>query len=171
MRAVAVALLLTVLAAPPVLAQIIPTRPPTQQQQTQQQQPDDPADTIPVPAFREDPPVTPTGAALRSLILPGWGQSIAGRRATGAVFIFWEGLTLTMTIKAFHQKDYQERVGSEAAEDKGEEVQDWWILLAFNHLLAAAEAYVATNLWDFPATITTETLPSGDVGAGLKVYW
>jgi hypothetical protein len=111
------------------------------------------------------------GAAVRSLILPGWGQSVAGRRTTGALFIFWEGLTLTMTVKSLHQKDYQERVGAEAAEDKGEEVQDWWILLAFNHLLAAAEAYVSTNLWDFPADITTEPLESGDLGTGLRVYW
>jgi len=169
-RALALLVLLMVGAAHTSLAQIIPTRPPTQQQQAQQQPPD-PADTIPVPAFREDPPVTPTAAALRSLILPGWGQSIAGRRVTGAVFIFWEGLTLTMTLKSLHQKDYQERVGSEAAQDKGEEVQDWWILLAFNHLLAAAEAYVSTNLWDFPADITTEPLPSGDIGTGLRVYW
>ena len=167
MRTLTVVVLLAI-AAPASQAQLIPTRPTGQQQQ---QTPPDPADTIPVPMFREDPPVSPVGAAVRSLILPGWGQSVAGRRVTGAVFIFWEGLTLTMTIKSLHQKEYQKRVGAETATEKGEEVQDWWILLAFNHLLAAAEAYVSTNLWDFPADITAEPLPGGDVGAGFKVYW
>ena len=167
MRGVALLFVLLLTTASALPAQIIPTRPPTQQQQ----QPPDPADTIPVPAFREEPPVSPGGAALRSLILPGWGQSITGRRVTGAVFIFWEGLTLTMTLKSLHQKDYLERTGAENAEDKGGEVQDWWILLAFNHLLAAAEAYVSTHLWDFPAGITTEELPNGDPGLGVKVYW
>ena len=169
MPTVVIATLLAIALPAALQAQLIPTR--TTGQQQQRQTPPDPADTIPVPMFREDPPVSPTGAAIRSLILPGWGQSVAGRRVTGAVFIFWEGLTLTMTLKSLHQKDYQERVGSEAALDKGEEVQDWWILLAFNHLLAAAEAYVSTNLWDFPADITTEPLPSGDIGTGLRVYW
>ncbi len=168
MRAVVLTILLTT-AATASHAQLIPTRPTGQQQQ--QQTPPDPADTIPVPMFRDDPPVSPIGATIRSLILPGWGQSVAGRRVTGAVFIFWEGLTLTMTIKSLHQKEYQERVEAESATEKGEEVQDWWILLAFNHLLAAAEAYVSTHLWDFPADITAEPLASGDVGMGLKVYW
>jgi hypothetical protein len=87
------------------------------------------------------------------------------------VFIFWEGVTLTMTLKSLHQKEYLERTQAENAADKGEEVQDWWILLAFNHLLAAAEAYVSTNLWDFPAGIATEELPNGAAGLGIRVYW
>jgi hypothetical protein len=147
-------------------AQIVPTRPPSQQQR-----PPDPRDTIPVPPFRHDPPVSPLGAAVRSLLIPGWGQSMVGRKATGAVFIFWEGLTLAMMFKAAHQLDYQTDIGKEEIEGKRAEVQDWAVLLAFNHLLAAAEAYVSTHLWDFPADLGVEPLRNGDAAVGMRVYW
>jgi hypothetical protein len=166
-RFLASVIVLLAVAAPVVEAQIVPTRPAPQRQRP------DPADTIPVPPFRVEPPVSPVVAALRSLLLPGWGQSVVGRRATGAVFIFWEGLTLTMTVKSVRQLHYLESIDTdtETLEGKRAEVKDWAVLLVFNHLLAAAEAYVATHLWDFPVDLTTETLPSGDVGAGFRVYW
>jgi hypothetical protein len=138
--------------------------------QRQQRQPD-PSDTIRVPPFRVEPPVSPLGAAVRSLLIPGWGQSIVGRKATGAVFIFWEGLTLAMMLKSAHQLDYQSDIEQEELEGKRTEVQDWAVLLAFNHLLAAAEAYVSTHLWDFPADLGVQPLESGDVAAGMRVYW
>jgi hypothetical protein len=122
-----------------------------------------------------DPPVSPLGAAVRSLLLPGWGQSIVGRKVTGAVFLFWEGLTLTMVLKSVHQQRYLEDIGegadAEQLEGKRSEVQDWAVLLAFNHLLAAAEAYVSTHLWDFPVDLEMQRLPNGDPAAGARVYW
>jgi hypothetical protein len=135
------------------------------------QQRPDPRDTIPVPPFREQPPVSPLGAAWRSLLLPGWGQSVIGRRATGAAFIFWEGLALTMTVKAAHQRRYQEDTAAETAESKSQEVQDWAVVLAFNHLVAAAEAYASTHLWDFPGDLETTALPGGRIGMGLAFRW
>lgn len=149
-----------------VTAQVTP---PTQQ--PQQQQEPQPEDTIPVPPFRFDPPVSPLGAFGRSFLLPGWGQAVLGRRGTGAVFVLWEGLTATMVIKSLHQLHYQESVEAETVEDKRKEVQDWVVLLVFNHLLAGTEAYVSALLWDFPAELTARTLPSGDVGVGLSLRW
>lgn len=140
--------------------QVVPV--PTQQREPQ------PGDTIPVPRFREDPPVSPLGASLRSLLIPGWGQSLLGRRVTGAAFIFWEGVTLFMTVKSAHQLSYQKSIGAETVESKRAEVQDWAVLLAFNHLLAAAEAYVSAQLWDFPADLTVEGTPGG-VGLGINL--
>jgi hypothetical protein len=109
----------------------------------------------------------------RSLLLPGWGQSILGRRITGAVFIFWEGVTLTMTVKSVHQLNYLESTDADPEEIAGKkrEVEDWAVLLVFNHLLAAAEAFVSAELWDFPGELETRSLPSGDVGTGLTLYW
>jgi len=146
-------------------AQIVPAAPPRQQQQPQ------PEDTVKVPPFRVEPPVSPLGAAMRSLLVPGWGQAAVDRHVTGAIFIFWEGLTLTMTIKSVHQLHYQEDTGVEDLEGKRSEVQDWAVLLAFNHLLAAAEAYVAANLWDFPVDLKVDRLPSGDPALGVRFYW
>ncbi len=130
-----------------------------------------PRDTIKVPQFRIDPPVSPLGAMWRSLLLPGWGQSILGRRVTGAAFIFWEGLTIAMTAKSIAQLDYQEDVEAETVAEKRQEVQDWAILWGFNHLLAAADAFVAAQLWDFPTELEARRLPSGDTAVGLRVYW
>lgn len=92
-----------------------------------------------------------------------------GRRLTGGVFIFWEGITFAMTVKSMRQLHYQEQVGAETVEDKRQEVQDWAVLLAFNHLVAAAEAFVSAQLWDFPGNLETRHLPSGDVGAGFRI--
>lgn len=155
-----VAALFCALTAVPLGAQV-PQQPPPQQRQ----QPD----TVEVPQFRFEPPVSPLGAMWRSLLLPGWGQSILDRKATGAVFLFWEGITLTMTVKSVQQLRYQERIGAETVEDKRQEVQDWAVLLAFNHLMAGAEAFVAAQLWDFPGELGARALPDGAVGLGVRV--
>lgn len=151
--------LLVLLAQPCAHAQVGPVRPPPQPA---------PADTIKPPPFRVPPPVSPLGAAVRSLLLPGWGQAILGRRVTGAAFVFWEGLTLTMTVKAARQLAYQESIPADSLDGKRQELQDWAVLLAFNHLLAAAEAFVSAQLWDFPVELEVQA-GEGTVGAGLRV--
>jgi len=152
--------------------------PVTRQPQQQQQRQPEPEDTIPVPPFRYRPPISPSGAMLRSMVLPGWGQAALGRRGAGGVFVFFEGLTLTMWVKSMHQQDYLERSGYDPADDRAEddklkskeaEVEDWLVLLAFNHLLAGLEAYVAANLWDFPVDLEARVLAPGSVGLGIAV--
>lgn len=164
MRTLAVLLLVLAASIPAAEAQIVPGTPPRQQEPQ-------PEDTVRVPPFRVEPPLSPLEAALRSLLLPGWGQASLDRHVTGAIFIFWEGLALTMTVKSVHQLRYQEDTGVADLEGKRAEVQDWAVLLAFNHLLAAAEAYVAGNLWDFPVDLRMDRLPSGDPALGVRVYW
>ncbi len=162
MRVVTVALLCAI-AWPAVTTAQVP--PPPRPRQPQRQ----PADTITVPKFRFEPPVSPMGAMWRSLLVPGWGQSVLERRGTGAWFIFFEGLALTMTIKSVHQLHYQEAIGAATVEAKRQEVQDWAVLLAFNHLVAGAEAFVSAHLWDFPGDLTSTVLPSGDLGMGVAI--
>ncbi len=128
-------------------------------------------DTVQVPAFRIEPPISPLGALWRSMLIPGWGQATLGRRVTGAAFMFWEGITITMTLKALHQKSYLERTGSNNVEAKAQEVEDWAVLWGFNHLLSGAEAFVAAVLWDFPVELDTEIEPTGDVQIGFRYYF
>ncbi len=129
-----------------------------------------PRDTITVNPFRVKPPVSPLGAFWRSMLLPGWGQAALDRKVTGAVFVFWEGVTLTMTLKSIHQKSVLERTGSEERLDsKKQEIQDWAVLLAFNHLLAGAEAFVSANFWDFPGDLEARPLGDGRVGIGARI--
>lgn len=154
---------LSVLVPAPGIAQIpVPTIP---RPGGQGQQPD----TVKVPQFRIEPPVSPLGAMWRSLLVPGWGQAILKRRVTGAVFVFWEGVTLTMSLKASHQLRYLRLVGSPSADAKRQEVQDWVVLLVFNHLMAGAEAFVAAQLWDFPAELHAAVLPTGDAALGVRL--
>lgn len=115
--------------------------------------------------------MTPLAALGRSMLLPGWGQAVLGRRVTGAAFVFWEGITLTMTIKAAHQLNFQEDTDAETVSAKRDEIQDWLVLLVFNHLLAGTEAFVSANLWDFPGELESRVLPGGSVGVGLSLYW
>jgi hypothetical protein len=96
------------------------------------------------------------------------------------VFVFFEGLAFTMWVKSLHQQDYLERTTEPAEEgavadqddplvSKKAEVEDWFVLLAFNHLLAGLEAYVSANMWDFPVELEARALPGGSLGLGVGV--
>ena len=104
-------------------------------------------------------PVSPMGAFWRSLLVPGWGQAKLDRKLTGALFIAWEGVTLGMALKATHELNYLEATGSGSVDAKKKEQQDWFVLLGFNHLLSAIEAYVSTHLWDFPGDLKIRAAP------------
>ena len=165
-RSLLIAVVLATCWLPAAWAQIptLPTRP------------GDPADTVTVDPFRIHPPISPLGGLWRSILLPGWGQSILRRRVTGAFFVAWEGLALTMTLKSIHQLDYLRTVATEDDEEslervdsKEAEVQDWAILLAFNHLLAGAEAFVAAQLWDFPEELRVQAHSDGSLRLHVSI--
>ena len=130
-------------------------------------------DTTPIRRTKGDsvrpvPPITPGGAFLRSLLIPGWGQARLGRNVTGGLFLLWEGVCATMVWKAQWQLEYARARGKFVASHT-QEREDWIVLLVFNHLLAGAEAYVSANLYDFPATLKVRALPGGATGVGLEV--
>ena len=54
---------------------------------------------------------------------------------------------------------------------KKQEVQDWVVVLIFNHLMAGAEAFVSAELWDFPVTLQARALPQNRLGLGAALYW
>ncbi len=127
-----------------------------------------PPAAVPATADSAAPPISPMGAFLRSLVLPGWGQAKLGRRLTGGIFIAWEGVTLGMTVKTSRELTYLRRTGSARVEDKQRERQDWITLLVFNHLMAGLEAYVSAHLWDFPGDIRIRAAPDG-LGAAVSL--
>ena len=115
-------------------------------------------------------PVSPMGAFFRSLLVPGWGQAKLDRRIPAGIFLAWEGVTLGMSLKADRELQYLKARGdsTEAIDNKRQEREDWLILLAFNHLFAGLEAYVASHLWDFPEELEVRASPRG-VGAVVTV--
>lgn len=133
-----------------------------------------PVDTARVPAdttLYARAPVSPMGALWRSILIPGWGQAKSNRKLTGALFVAWEGVTLGMSIKTSHELNYLRRTNSNSVSAKEKERQDWLVLLAFNHLFSAIEAYVSAHLWDFPEDLEVRAtpVPGGGVGATLNV--
>ena len=106
----------------------------------------------------------PLPAFFHSLLIPGWAQSKLDRKLTAALFIAWEGVTLGMTLKADGEVKYLRRTYADSTErvtDKKKERQDWLILLAFNHLFAGLEAFVSSQLQDFPADVQLRAAPRG----------
>jgi hypothetical protein len=109
------------------------------------------------------------GAMFRSILIPGWGQARLNRKLTGALFVTWEGVTLGMSIKTSQELRYMQRTNSGGVGAKRKEKQDWLVLLAFNHLFSAIEAYVSAHLWDFPRDLEIRATPMPGGGAGASV--
>lgn len=119
-------------------------------------------------SVRPRPPITPTGAFLRSLLLPGWGQARLGRNTTGGLFVAFEGLAAAMVWKSQWQLQFA-RTRNKYVESHRQEREDWIVLLVFNHLMSGAEAYVSAHLFDFPAALRIDRLPGGRAGIGVTI--
>lgn len=147
--------------------------------------------TIPDSLLR--PPITPKSAFLRSLALPGWGQSGLRRSTAATVFAAAEIGAVYMVAKSradLRQARLLSGRDSVTVGDpsRGEPVtripavpqglinarrlhlEDWFAVLIFNHLLAGADAYVAANLWDLPARVSITHTPAGP-GLAAQLRW
>jgi hypothetical protein len=62
------------------------------------------------------------------------------------------------------------RFDAERVEARRTQVEDWIAVLAFNHLFAGADAFVASLLWDLPARVGAQQLRRG-IGVGLSLRW
>ena len=123
-------------------------------------------EAAPIDSLR--PPVSPMGAFWRSLLVPGWGQAKSDRKLAAALFLAWEGVTLGMSIKTNREVQHLEDIGSSLVDEKREQREDWLVLLGFNHLMAALEAFVAAHLWDFPGDLRIRRVPGG-TQAGVQL--
>ncbi len=148
---------------------------------------------------RPEPPITPRRAFITSLLVPGWGQARLDRPTTGAIFITIELAALAMvskaaadlrSAKAFRTDsltvDYplDPQTGAPTARPPRQpatftnelvrsrrlQLEDWFAVMAFNHLFAGAEAYVSANLWDLPTQIGVSPSSRGLVVSG-QVRW
>ncbi|HTK49616.1 MAG TPA: hypothetical protein VL328_16670 [Gemmatimonadaceae bacterium] len=145
-------------------------------------------------ALLPKPPLSPRRAFLYSLVVPGYSQSVLGRPTAGAIFVLTEGIALAMLHESAADLRQARRLktdslivigvdpgtGSEITQTSGYtqelidvrrgHVEDWLAFLIANHLLAAADAYVAAHLWDLPTQVSVERRPAGTVVAA-KVSW
>ncbi|MHB1328428.1 MAG: hypothetical protein ACYC2K_09525 [Gemmatimonadales bacterium] len=122
-------------------------------------------------------PIKPLKAFFMSLAVPGWSQARLDRKLTGALFVTIEGLAVGMTVKTIRELKYLERVGADSARivSKRSQRQDWLILLGFNHLFSGIEAFVGSQLHDFPEDLRLRAvpMPSGGIGfqASVPIRW
>lgn len=129
---------------------------------------------------RLTPPLSPKRAFLYSLLLPGFGQSRLDRGTSGALFASVELSALSMVRRSNADLEEARRyltdtlpsdfvvtatgltptgqvVGkytSDLVKTRRLHVEDWVAVLAFNHLFAGADAFVAAQLWDVPVSFS-----------------
>ncbi|HET9798206.1 MAG TPA: hypothetical protein VFP90_09465 [Gemmatimonadaceae bacterium] len=140
------------------------------------------------------PPLSPRRAFLFSLLAPGYSQSVLGRPTAGAIFVLTEGIALAMLHESAADLRQARRLrtdslivigvdpatGSDITQTSGYtqelidvrrgHVEDWIAFLIANHLIAAADAYVAAHLWDLPTQVSIERRPAGTVVAA-RLRW
>lgn len=146
-------------------------------------------------AARPRPPLTPKRAFMTSAILPGLGQSRLDRGSSGALFASVELAAIVMLRRSnadFREArrfqtdtlatDYRPGVGTavqrtdttatrytaDLVRTRRLHREDWMAVLAFNHLFAGADAFVAAQLWDMPVQISAAPSPNG---AMLVASW
>ena len=114
-------------------------------------------------------PTSPSGAMLRSFLLPGWGQAVYGRKVTAGFMMGVEGLSLGMILKVSGELDHTRAAGGGSESAKLQEREDWITILVFNHLMSGLEAYVAAHLYDFPGDLHLQALPQGGMRLGVTL--
>lgn len=143
------------------------------------------------------PPLSPRRALIYSLILPGFAQSRLDRPTASILFAVGEVLSIGMARKAamdlrearaalsdsiptgfsadtttgiitptgFVQNTLVARIGARRTH-----YEDWIAAIIFNHIISAADAYVAANLWDFNANVSVAPTPNGAaVAASIRL--
>jgi hypothetical protein len=140
--------------------------------------------TKPVPM----PPLSPRRAFLYSLLLPGYSQSKLGRPTASAIFALSESIGIAMLRESKADLDEARRLRTDSIVVIGVDangqpithlgyytdglisirrshVEDWVAFLIANHFFAAADAYVASHLWDLPSQVSVRPVPSGVIVA------
>ena len=131
-----------------------------------------PPAAAPTPPAARKPPLGPSGAFLRSFLVPGWGQVQLHRPVSALIFVGLEGTLIGLSLKANHDvtvaRQTDQTPDSSVVVAKKKKREDWLVLLGFNHLMAGLEAYVASHLWDFPRDLHIRAVPGG-IGAGATI--
>ena len=136
-----------------------------------------PADTVRADTAQPRYRISPRGAFLRSLVLPGWGQSEIGAPERGIIYFALEAGSLWMVLKSQHKlnqaydrEDILRRTGqleegrtSGLVRSRRNQREDWIALSVFWLFFSGADAFVGAHLRDFDAQVGTAPGPQGGV--------
>lgn len=133
-------------------------------------------DTVPDEAVPDSlQEISPRGAFLRSLVLPGWGQSELGLPGRGGIYFALEAGSLWMYFKSDRKLDEAregERIARETGQlgpdqidplvrDRQNQREDWLTLSIFWLFFSGADAFVAAHLQDFDVHVNAIPRPGG----------
>lgn len=141
------------------------------------------------------PPLSPRRAFLYSLLMPGYSQSVLGRHRAGALQLVFEAAAIVMIrqsaadvrearrnladtiVVSFVNESGQPEIRKQATpfsagllRSRRSHLEDWIAVLIANHLFSAADAYVASLLWDLPVEVQAEAR-RGETRVGLRLGW
>jgi len=119
--------------------------------------------------------ISPRTAFLRSLVIPGWGQSSIGAPGRGAVYFALESGSLWMVYKSGQKLQEARRledvrhadgslpIGQTSAlvRARRNEREDWITLSVFWFFFSGADAFVSAHLRDFDTHVDVEPAPTG----------
>jgi hypothetical protein len=144
------------------------------------------------------PPISPRRAFFYSALAPGYAQTVLDRPVAGALFFAAEAAGIALAIKAAadlryaraHARDSivagydvnpqtgeltprftRNRYAGTRVRARRTHLEDWYAFLAFNHLIAGAEAFVSAQLWDLPGRVSTSMAPGGGTLVILSIPW
>jgi hypothetical protein len=134
------------------------------------------------------PPLSPRRAFFYSFLAPGYSQSVFGRHKAAAGFMLFEAVAVAMIRESAADVHEARRARTDTVvvswiDQSGQlltapdtitprfadrevrsrqaRVEDWIAVLVANHLLAGADAFVASHLWDVPARLGFRLRPEG----------
>ena len=149
--------------------------------------------TGPRPGAR--PPLSPRSAFLYSLVMAGYSQSVLGRHRAGALQLVFEAAAVVMirqsaadvrearrnltdsVVVSFVNESGQPDIRKQASpfsagllRSRRSHLEDWIAVLVANHLFSAADAYVASLLWDLPIEVQADARRA-ETRVGLRLWF
>jgi hypothetical protein len=142
------------------------------------------------------PPISPRRAFLYSFIMPGYSQSVLGRQRAATLFLLIEAIGVSMIRESAADAHEARRMATDSivvswvdaagnlqktitpppfssreVNTRDAHVEDWVAVVIANHLLAGADAFVASHLWDVPARLAIRVVPGGGAAVGASISW
>ena len=109
--------------------------------------------------------VSPAGAMLRSVIIPGWGQVAARQPARGAIYFTVWSAGLYMIVKTNSEVSSADRGGDEElADSKRGAREDWIVFAGLWALFSGVDAWVSAQFAGFEG----EVRPPSDGSPGVE---
>lgn len=154
-------------------------------------------DTVQRPAADSlKPPISPRRAFFYSFLMPGYAQSVLGRHKAATTFLLIEAIGVSMIRESAADAHEARRLATDSivvswvdpsgkparivtpppfsskeVKTRDAHVEDWVAVVVANHLLAGADAFVASHLWDVAARLAVRVAPGGGATVSASLSW